>query len=64
MLKSMNVHNTAEAYDYQLKFVRSQLKNKIAEESDFLRDILDRSMQICAIQEKLVIDGKIDRCVL
>jgi hypothetical protein len=42
MLKSMNVHNTAEAYDYQLKFVRSQLKNKISEETDFLRGNLQK----------------------
>lgn len=60
-LVMLNIHNASEAYESQLKFVKSQLKNLLFDESVAVKTMLERGLEICQIQEELVRQEKIPK---
>jgi len=58
-LKLLNLHNVLEAYGYQQHFVRSLYKEKLFDETQFIRKVITRGMGICEVQEEMVREGKI-----
>jgi tetratricopeptide (TPR) repeat protein len=59
VLKMLNIHNAAEAYEYQRGFVDSQLRHKETEAVTAIAEILEVAADRCTIEDELISEGRL-----
>jgi len=59
VLKMLNLHNAAEAFEYHRNFIESQIRHKEKETSSAIGDILEQAASRCSVEDDLIAEGKL-----